>query len=702
MVGLDLDTDANLQGPPVETPPPAYEDAVLHSNWTEERDSADEEDGRQNAIDGDENGGVCGSVDDNSSAGGGAGDDSSAGGAAAAAAATAVEEENARLRSELAVFDLGFFEEVEDLKYSYATLKREAERLAKKQGVDLAASLGLPEDGEEPWDRSVDMAHHSVDWAETARRRPPGSPSSPPRGAHAARLARQWNKPSCEFGMDEEGDHSRSDAGFPLGPPTRRKAPLPTGAPRSPSDGASTRRSGRGGNDEPSAPPPWNGLIAAHERKLAWEVSTGGMGSLACLREHIGRIGRSGDGFGSDREVFSALRQSGYALDPEDVAVLRTGLGSSADGKVDLEEFARVCEDIASGEEWYVPAAPAVGAAAVLPPAVAMMMRSPEKWHGAPSRVGDLLSADLSVQEGGGGAERGGGTGEEASSSAFQLYNAANKYRFAASAEGFLLSSASASAGLAGPEPLFLGGTVYGDRSFLEPSKNAEGVMAELRDQLKLLDTDRFFFPRSDPGKHAGGRGARGGGGAATLGRAVGVRFSRRDPSQSGLLSARELGLALEDVGVSLRPEEVITLARKFRPPGETQHQIGGGGGGRDSSVPRLGSSTPSTAVAPAAVGDDGGLDGVVAEYAPLVRQIVDCLAEGAGIDPAVGGRARLGQRGVKWYERMPAPAKRLKAALSGGVAGGGWLERLRQRLASLLPIFVAGVFYARNAPWWL
>lgn len=38
---------------------------------------------------------------------------------------------NVRLRSELAMFDLSFFEEVEDLKYSYTKLKREAETLAR-------------------------------------------------------------------------------------------------------------------------------------------------------------------------------------------------------------------------------------------------------------------------------------------------------------------------------------------------------------------------------------------------------------------------------------------------------------------------------------------------------------------------------------------------------------------------------------------
>ena len=46
-----------------------------------------------------------------------------------------------RLRSELAVFDLGFFEEVEDLKYSYATLKQEATKLANKQVCGCTVDL---------------------------------------------------------------------------------------------------------------------------------------------------------------------------------------------------------------------------------------------------------------------------------------------------------------------------------------------------------------------------------------------------------------------------------------------------------------------------------------------------------------------------------------------------------------------------------
>lgn len=32
------------------------------------------------------------------------------------------------------------------------------------QGLDIAKSLGLPPDGEEPWERATDMAHNAVDW----------------------------------------------------------------------------------------------------------------------------------------------------------------------------------------------------------------------------------------------------------------------------------------------------------------------------------------------------------------------------------------------------------------------------------------------------------------------------------------------------------------------------------------------------------
>lgn len=37
------------------------------------------------------------------------------------------------------------------------------------QGLNSIKSLNLPESGEEPWDRSVDLAHNSVDWGEVSR-----------------------------------------------------------------------------------------------------------------------------------------------------------------------------------------------------------------------------------------------------------------------------------------------------------------------------------------------------------------------------------------------------------------------------------------------------------------------------------------------------------------------------------------------------
>lgn len=49
-------------------------------------------------------------------------------------------------------------------------------------------------------------------------------------------------------------------------------------------------------------------------------------------------------------QMFEVLTGSGYAIDMEDVRILRTGLGIDADGKVDLAEVIRMCEDIASNQ----------------------------------------------------------------------------------------------------------------------------------------------------------------------------------------------------------------------------------------------------------------------------------------------------------------------------------------------------------------
>lgn len=610
------------------------------------------------------------------------------------AAASTVEEENARLRSELEVFDLGFFEEVEDLKYSYVALKREAEKLAKRQGVDLSASLDLPEAGEEPWDRSVDMAHHSVDWAGTHKERTSeGSPCSPPRGAHAARLYRAWNRLSSAAEQAAEG--------FPLDSFPRGSERILPGARSVPNAGGGDplRPYSGGSNHEPSLvvdpppPPRGNGLIAAHERKLAWELSSGGMASLACLREHAGRVDRAGGGFGSNEEVLSALRGSGYAeLELEDVAVLRTGLGSNAEGKMDMKEFMGMCEDIASDQEWYVPHSAASTAAAVAAKVLSpMVIGSPEpRFFGIDENVRGgsqparafLKEGEGQRQENGGGA---GGADGGLNAWAHQLRDVAHS-RVAGSEKVFSPNLGDHELGI---EPLYLGGTQFGERSFLEASKNAADVLAEVKDQLSLLDMSRLFPPsdrdaktsdsssRNRTGPKVGAAAV--GGRTMTLGQAVGMKFSRRDPTQSGLLSAREVGLALEDVGVLLQPGEVITLAGKFKPPGGQQQKHHRWR--RDEDDPKR----QSRGIVPhshtnASDADVGGLDGVVAEYAPLVRLIVDHLAKAGGIDPKIGGRAVIGQSRMKWNERMPAPAKRLRTALAGGAAGGGWLERLRRR----------------------
>ncbi|CAN0219229.1 unnamed protein product, partial [Hapterophycus canaliculatus] len=439
-------------------------------------------------------------------------------------------------------------------------------------------------------------------------------------------------------------------------------------------------------------------LVAAHERKLAWELSCGGMSSLACLREHVrpaldtpggdgngvhGRAGGGGGCFNSDEQVLSALRYSGYdSLELEDVAVLRSGLGSSADGRVDLKEFMGMCEDIASSHEWYVPPSMAASAPAVAGERVTRMPpEEPRKSYSTTaadivSRGPSSLPASLFLEEAGRewqggdtGVVNGGGRGES-------NWGIAG---FSALDDGVRPSRVSHSVP---HDSLFMGGTFFGERIFLESSAaTAESVLAELKEQLSLLDLDHLIPPDA-PDRGATRRGGDGAG--RTLGQAIGDTFSRRDPAQTGLLSAREVGLALEDIGVSLKADEVIALVGKFEPPGVSRSQRPRGDGSSTMRNRVCGDDAVDPSLQPqqkrgARGGGGEGLDGAVAEYAPLVRMVVDHLAEAAGIDPTVGGRARLTRAAVKWNDRMPAPAKRLRAVLAAGEGGGG-LKRLRQR----------------------
>ncbi|CAN0348749.1 unnamed protein product, partial [Ectocarpus sp. 12 AP-2014] len=248
------------------------------------------------------------------------------------------------------------------------------------------------------------------------------------------------------------------------------------------------------------------------------------MVSLARLRENTGRVGpaaavAAGDGFWSDEQVFLALRNSGYALELEDVAVLRTGLGSDAKGRVDLEELMGMCEDIASVEEWYLPPGTAVAATV----AGGANGGSPVKISGGGGGAftsGSLPSGMLLREQGDkvlGERRPGGGGGfdpPEQNARGGGLPSSTNG-----------LISFPVSAGQVPLETLYLGGTVYGDRSFLEPSKTVESVLAELKDQLSLLDIDHLF-PAPDHGARGTGSGEVA---VTTLGEAVGARFSRRD-----------------------------------------------------------------------------------------------------------------------------------------------------------------------------
>ncbi|CAM9599986.1 unnamed protein product [Scytosiphon promiscuus] len=665
--------------------PPAYQDVVKGPGGFEPRLIPDEV--------GDEG-------SDNGSSGGGKDD---AVDAAVAVANAALEEENARLRSELAVFDLGFFEEVEDLKYSYTSLKREADKLAAKdqqrqrRGAPTGLSSGLdhldlPEEGQEPWDRSVDMAHHSVDWAASMARSGRGSS---PRGKHAARLAKRWESLSLPA---TPGEPERTQ-GFPTGSPfpvrgrgwARRDTDEALG-----SDGEGwgvaspgwRRREGASPSKAAAATAPAtrvsNGvgsgmLVAAHERKLAWELSCGGMGSLVHLREHVRRLlDRSGgngygghgganggdDCFGSDEEVLSALQHSGYdSLELEDVGVLRSGLGSSADWRVDLVEFMGMCEDIASGHEWYLPPPSAAlgqagaGAAATRRPTEeftkAGRTATADLVSGGPFSLPDSLFLE---KEGWGWEPSDNGTG----GAGVGGDGKGKKDDWLSTRGGGTVTPREIRG--ASHDSLFMGGTVFGEKSFLESSTiTAESVLAEVKDQLSLLDLDHLLPPSDefptpastqDPSMTGSGSAGR------TLGQAISARFSRRDLAQTGLLSAREVGLALEDIGVRLKEDEVIALVGKFQPPGGSPQQRSYRGG--------------PWATKNRVRADD--------QYAPLVRVVVGYLAEAAGIDPAVGGRARLARKALKWNERMPAPAKRLRAVLTAREGGGGGVKRLRQR----------------------
>jgi hypothetical protein len=244
--------------------------------------------------------------------------------AAGTATADAVAAENARLRAELDTFDLGFFEEIEDLKYAYASLRRAAAGSSTPRGgraggrstADIAAQLGLPPAGEESWSHSVEAAQRSIDWdaaaasASTIANGGTGRASrstSPVRGAHAERLRRQWEGSAAGSGSSP----LLSSSAFFGSSSTAGASPLQTSARKRQRRRSSSNSAAAGGS----------GVVGAHERKLAWEVSSGGMECLLALRQWVGRMDHDGNGFLAGGQLAGALSEAGYALDTQDVEV---------------------------------------------------------------------------------------------------------------------------------------------------------------------------------------------------------------------------------------------------------------------------------------------------------------------------------------------------------------------------------------------
>ncbi|CAM9203777.1 unnamed protein product, partial [Choristocarpus tenellus] len=211
--------------------------------------------------------------------------------------------------------------------------------------------------------------------------------------------------------------------------------------------------------------------------------------------------------------------------------------------------------------------------------------------------------------------------------------------------------------GLSSSESAYLGGTVYGDRVFLEPMKSFGEVLTELREQVSLIDCKALLMGTGCSNSTNPKQGC------ATA-EAVVRKFRRRDPFSTGVISPRDLSLALEDIGISLQPGEVTVLVEKYQRP--DQNLIG------TSSNMKGGHETNTQ-------GREGkGRHCVRVEYAPLVRHIVDVIEESIGMDTSQTAASRLRKRG-KWYDKLPQLARRLQSKLSERQTRG-WVGRLKQR----------------------
>jgi Ca2+-binding EF-hand superfamily protein len=217
-----------------------------------------------------------------------------------------------------------------------------------------------------------------------------------------------------------------------------------------------------------------------------------------------------------------------------------------------------------------------------------------------------------------------------------------------------------------GGEPLrrsgdigYLAGTTFGVETHLPPPASLESAMAETRQQLALIDLASLSE-----------------GFGCTLSDGISMPFRRRDPMSTGLLAARDVDLALGELGVILKPDEFAMVARKFAyKPGSSEQERG------DSRMHDVERATAKS-VRGALVNSQGSsAPPPRVSYPLLVRWIIDTVCEERGIDPAVGARMNMGAQG-KWYERLSEIARRLRKAVckTGLENRKGWIEALKRR----------------------
>ena len=246
--------------------------------------------------------------------------------------------------AELSSFDLNFFEEIEDLKHNYERLKMVAISQATGNNPGSPTPPPIQTSG-----NTSDQALYDMDPFDSAPKKQ-------------------------MMDMLDRADRLSGGLGVALSPrqesmyrPKRKK-----------------KKKAQYGNDYDH----WNargGVVGAHERKLAWQISGGGHEALEEAEKWIRRMDRNGDSYLSGKQIAAALREAGYDLTDSDVQVVLNGFGSDHYGRVDVAEFTQALHDIASGNDWYsqdyrIPSGPGAGARDL--PASQSLNRSGEFMYG--------------------------------------------------------------------------------------------------------------------------------------------------------------------------------------------------------------------------------------------------------------------------------------------------------------------------------